>query len=240
MRRPSVWAMAFLLSIHGRASTAQAQGTAPGAVIAPTNNLVAEGIPPIPAALAENARSLHRAAAAALLDWHPTRRRNPVADALCRHQPGAPVGCPAPIAGNSRSSPTGLTRPRTIRDRRVVCFWQGPGGGEFFQFFRYDLGDGKSHRLTDGKSRNTACPLVALRHAVCLWLHAPHQGRRRLLRHRPLADPNTDRLLAKNEGGGWAAVVVARRQTRGGHRVHLDQRELSVVGRRGQREKRPC
>src|SRR2546427_1449695 len=44
------------------------------AAIAPGDNLVTDGIPPIPAGIAEVARRYGEFRAAAFWDWHPTRR----------------------------------------------------------------------------------------------------------------------------------------------------------------------
>src|ERR1700679_3457964 len=44
------------------------------AVVAPNENLVVEGIPPIPASLAERADRYTNFRAATVASWHPTRR----------------------------------------------------------------------------------------------------------------------------------------------------------------------
>src|SRR5436189_172752 len=43
-------------------------------VVAPTDNLVTDGLPPVPAAIAEAARPYSEFRAAGFWDWHPTRR----------------------------------------------------------------------------------------------------------------------------------------------------------------------
>lgn len=43
-------------------------------VIAPTENLVADGIPPIPAAIAETVRRYTESRSAGFVEWHPVRR----------------------------------------------------------------------------------------------------------------------------------------------------------------------
>ena len=48
--------------------------SAQGPVVAPTPNLVADGIPPIPASLADDVRRYTESRPANLADWHPTRR----------------------------------------------------------------------------------------------------------------------------------------------------------------------
>ena len=54
-----------------------AGGAAPQAqnkAIAPTENLVVDGIPPIPASLADDVRRYTESRPANFADWHPTRR----------------------------------------------------------------------------------------------------------------------------------------------------------------------
>jgi hypothetical protein len=50
------------------------QGSAQDAVIAPTENLVVEGVPKIPASLVETAGRYGSYRFAVVSDWHPTRR----------------------------------------------------------------------------------------------------------------------------------------------------------------------
>ena len=51
-----------------------AWGQQGGAVVAPGDNLVVEGVPPIPASLAEEVRRYTEFRSATLGSWHPTRR----------------------------------------------------------------------------------------------------------------------------------------------------------------------
>jgi len=60
----------ILFSAFYAAATLGAQAP----VIAPTPNLVADGIPPIPASIAADVRRYTESRAANLVDWHPTRR----------------------------------------------------------------------------------------------------------------------------------------------------------------------
>src|SRR5438477_4065883 len=62
-----IFAAALLL-----VSTALAQNGGP--VVAPGDNLVVEGVPPIPASLAEEVRRYTEFRTAALASWHPVRR----------------------------------------------------------------------------------------------------------------------------------------------------------------------
>src|SRR5207248_307366 len=63
-----VWLAAVLLA------ASLSVGQASNAVIKPSDNLVVEGIPPIPLAIAEHANRYTEVREAAFYDWHPTQR----------------------------------------------------------------------------------------------------------------------------------------------------------------------
>src|SRR3989475_629032 len=67
MRRP-FYALLALMAIAPAPARPQAADVAPG------DNLVTKGIPPIPGAIAEEARRYSQLRTAAFWDWHPTRR----------------------------------------------------------------------------------------------------------------------------------------------------------------------
>ena len=74
----------------------QAPASSPADVIVPNENLVADGIPPIPASLAEEVRRYSEFRSASLADWHPTRREMLIvtrfAEAPQMHRVAAPGG----------------------------------------------------------------------------------------------------------------------------------------------------
>ncbi|HYP53705.1 MAG TPA: hypothetical protein VEQ42_09200, partial [Pyrinomonadaceae bacterium] len=79
------------------------------------------------------------------------------------------------------------------------------GGGEFFQFYRYDVGSGESTLLTDGKSRNTGGAYSG----DGQWLaygSTRRNGRDVDLYVMNPSDPQTNRMVLQNEGGGWGAA----------------------------------
>ena len=171
--------------------------------IAPGENLVVEGVPPIQAALAETAGQYTENREAFQTDWHPTRREMIIGtrfgNTYQAHVVAMPQGArrqltffPEPVYGGTFHPKGG----------DYVLYTKDVGGGEWFQFFRYDLGIGKSTLLTDGKSRNTSprwstggnrIAYVSTRRNsqdTDLWVMDP-------------SDRNTDRMLLQLSGGGW-------------------------------------
>ena len=171
-------------------------------------NLVVEGIPPIPAALKRDASRYMEFRTAAFVAWHPVRREMLIgtrfSDTLQLHIVAQPGGArrqvtfsPEPVAG-------GQFEPR---QGRFVVFSQDVGGGEFYQLLRLDLADGRTTLLTDGRSRNGNARFSR----DGRWLF--HNSTRRNGRDTDVwrvdpRDPGSARSLLEVSGGGWAVLDV--------------------------------
>src|SRR5207244_3093561 len=116
-------------------------------VVTPNDNLVTDGLPPVPAAIAAAARPYSEFRSAAFWDWHPTRREMIIGtrfgDAPQLHRVRSPGGdrtqltfFPDPVSGASYQ-PT---------DGRYIVFTKDVGGAEFFQRYRYDVARGEKTR----------------------------------------------------------------------------------------------
>jgi dipeptidyl aminopeptidase/acylaminoacyl peptidase len=193
MRGIVVVAVAFF------STTALAQ---PG-VIAPGDNLVVEGVPPITTALAEEVGRYTEFRAASFQSWHPTRRELLIstrfADTTQVHQVKFPGGARTQLTF-FRDSVKGASFPP--KGGGFFVFAKDAGGSEFDQNYRFDVATGKITLLTDGKSKNG--------HGV--WSSAgtrlAYSSTRRTGKDNDLhvvdpADPSSDRLLARLDGGGW-------------------------------------
>lgn len=124
--------------------------------IVPNENLVAEGIPKIPASVADTVGRYSEYRTGTFASWHPTKREMLIetrfADTTQVHQVKFPGGArtqltffPDRIAG-AIYQPVG---------GESFLFLKDIGGGEFFQLYRYDFATDDITLLTDGKSRNT-------------------------------------------------------------------------------------
>ena len=171
--------------------------------LTPGPNLTVEGVPPIPSALAEALRRYTESRAALFADWHPARRemliRTRFADTAQVHSVAFPGGDRqqqtffADTVGGASYDPTGGA---------FFVFSKDSGGNEFAQNYRLDLTDGQITRLTDGASKNS----------LGVWSHAggkmAYTSTRRTGKDVDFyvldpRDPQSDRLLATLEGGGW-------------------------------------
>ena len=172
--------------------------------VAPNENLVVEGVPKIPKAIAENVERYNNYRTATFASWHPTRREILISTRFA----DVPEIHSVKMPGGDRSQLTFYPDP--VRNAlyeptkgESFVFTKDVGGGEFYQLYRYDVGSGQITLLSDGKSRNTS-PVWShdgqhvaygstrrTGNDVDLYLVDPH-------------DAKTDRLLAKLDELGLA------------------------------------
>jgi dipeptidyl aminopeptidase/acylaminoacyl peptidase len=170
----------------------------------PNENLVAEGIPKIPASIAESAGRYGEFRTADFLSWHPTRREMLIntrfADVPQLHLVKFPGGARTQLTFFPDRVGGALYEP--VHGESFI-FSKDVGGGEFFQLYRFDLASGAITLLTDGKSRNTD-PRWSYQgdriaygstkrsgNDVDIWILNP-------------SDPASARMVTQNQGGGWS------------------------------------
>lgn len=176
------------------------------AEIVPGDNLVVEGIPKIPASLAEAVGRYTEFRRAAFLSWHPIKRamliRTRFSETPQIHEVSAPGGDRRQLTFFADAVHEAAYPPK---EGGGFVFSRDSGGNESFQFYRYDLGTGAGTLLTDGKSRNS----------YAVWSNGgdrmAYSSTRRNGKDVDLytiapADPTTDRALARLEGSGWRVL----------------------------------
>jgi dipeptidyl aminopeptidase/acylaminoacyl peptidase len=172
-------------------------------VIKPGDNLVTDGIPPVPAELAENVGRYTEFRFAGLTSWHPTRREMLIKTRFGQssqvHRVRMPGGArfqltfyPDSVSGASYEPAKG----------EYFVFGKGSGGNERFQLYRYDFATGDATLLTDGKSRNNRGPWATAGGRMAytstrrnnrdfdIWVMNP-------------TDPKSDKLLLQVEGAWY-------------------------------------
>jgi dipeptidyl aminopeptidase/acylaminoacyl peptidase len=177
----------------------------PGA-IAQESGLVADGIPPITEAVRTSAAPYMEFRTAAFLGWHPQRKEMLVAtrfaDTPQLHAVRFPAGArrqltflPEPIRGGGWQPKSGQS----------IVFVQDAGGGENYQFFRFDPVNGRTTRLTDGKSRHTG---LRWAHDGSRFAYASTQrtGKDTDLWIMDPDEPGKARLACELSGGGWGVT----------------------------------
>ena len=184
------------------------------------DNLVVEGIPPIPISLKRDASRYLEFRTAVFAAWHPVRREMLIgtrfAETLQLHAVAQPGGARRQLTFSAEPVAGGQFEPR---QGRFIVFSQDVGGGEFYQLHRLDLADGRTTLLTDGRSRNGNARFSK----DGRWLF--HNSTRRngrdtdVWRMDPLR-PESAEMVLQVSGGGWAVLDVLE----DGSRVLLQNR----------------
>jgi dipeptidyl aminopeptidase/acylaminoacyl peptidase len=179
---------------------------ADGPSIAPGDNLVVEGVPAIPATLAEDVRRYTEFRSAGLASWHPVRREMLIGtrfgDTPQIHLVKMPGGARTQLTFFPERAVGAQFRPK-VGDYFV--FSKDVGGSEFYQLYRYDMSSGDVTLLTDGKSRNVG-PVWSEGGGLLAYNSTRRNGRDLDIYLINPADPKSDRMLLQLEGGGWGAL----------------------------------
>ena len=188
----------FALLLAATVAIAQPAGVVPG------DNLVLDGIPPIPAAIAESVGRYTEARAAALASWHPSRREMLISTRFGDTNQVHWVKLP----GGARKQMTffpervgGSTFPRHADGYFV--FTRDVGGNEFSQVFRFDVASGDVTLVSDGgRSQNSLGPFSHKGDRMAYGSTRRNGADRDIYVVDP-ADPRTDRRVLEVRGGGW-------------------------------------
>ncbi|MDQ5846076.1 MAG: S9 family peptidase, partial [Acidobacteriota bacterium] len=171
--------------------------------IVPTDNLVVEGLPAIPASLADGVGRYTEFRGASISSWHPTRREMLISTRFGEtnqvHLLKMPGGARTQLTFSRERAGGASYRPKT---GEFFIFNRDVGGNEFFQYYRYDRADGTTTLLTDGKSRNTGWNWSNAGDRA-VYMSTRRNGKDTDLYIINPSDPKSDRLLLQLEGGGW-------------------------------------
>ena len=193
----------FILTICSAIVFAQSAPPASTAVIKPNENLVAEGIPPIPVSIAEQAGRYTEVRSAFLGSWNPRQREMLI---LTRFGDTNQVHL-VKMPGGARSQLTFF--PDRVSGAHFeptkgnyFIFGKDIGGGEWFQLYRYDMASGDITLLTDGKSRNLDS-LFSHAGDRLVYTSTRRTGKDTDVWIMDPLDPKSDRMLLQLQGGGW-------------------------------------
>jgi dipeptidyl aminopeptidase/acylaminoacyl peptidase len=171
--------------------------------LTPPDSLALDGVPPIPAKVAEQVGRYTESRAAGFLDWHPERSEMLI---LTRFGDTNQV--------HLVTQPGGARTQMTFFDDRIndasfdpkagafFLFSKSAGGNEFNQNYRYDFATGDVTILTDGKSRNSS-PVWSHEGTRVAYTSTRRNGADTDIYLQSPREPASDRLLAQVEGGGW-------------------------------------
>ena len=169
--------------------------------LTPGDNLVIDGVPPIPGDLPEQVGRYTESRAATFQDWHPTRAEMLITtrfgDTNQIHQITQPGGARTQLTFFPDRVESGSFEP-TKGD--YFIFHKGTVGAEFFQNYRYDFATGAITLLTDGKSRNSS-PTWSNKGDRVAYSSTRRNGTDTDIYVEAPTDPKSDHLIAEVKGG---------------------------------------
>jgi dipeptidyl aminopeptidase/acylaminoacyl peptidase len=173
------------------------------AEIVPNENLVTEGIPKIPASLAEAVERYTNFRGASLDSWDPVKREMLIstrfADTAQIHLVKMPGGARTQLTFYPDSVSSAQYSPLSGNS---FVFSKDIGGNEFFQIYRFENASGDVTLLTDGKSRNVA-PAWSYDGQKLTYGSTRRNGNDVDLYVVEPANSKSDRMLTQLQGGGW-------------------------------------
>jgi dipeptidyl aminopeptidase/acylaminoacyl peptidase len=197
----SVAAFGLALAMAAPAADAQAPE------ILPNENLVVDGIPRLPAVLAEKAGRYTESRSAGFLSWHPTRREMLIStrfgDTNQVHRVKMPGGARTQMTFYADRVGSASYAPETGDS---FVFSKDTGGGEFFQLFRFDLGSGEAVLLTNGGRSQNGLDAWSRAGDRIAYDTTRRNGKDRDIWIMKPADPASGRMVLQGEGGGWEAL----------------------------------
>lgn len=173
----------------------------------PSDNLVVEGIPKIPASLTEDVSRYTKGRAAEILSWHPVKREMLIVTFFGNtpqvHQVKSPGAARTQLTFYDDKVGSGVSyQPKR---GNYFVFSKDTGGDQNYQNYRHDFSTGAITLLTDGKSKNSPGA----------WSHAGdrqvYSSTRRTGKDVDFyvidpSNPQSNRMLAPLEGGGWSPL----------------------------------
>jgi dipeptidyl aminopeptidase/acylaminoacyl peptidase len=185
-------------------ASAIAQNAAPNepAIVRPGENLVVENIPPIPAAVAQKANQYGEVRTANFLDWEPTRREMLISTRFADVPQVHAVKMPGGARTQLTFFPDRITGAQYGPSGSYFIFSKDIGGGEWFQYYRYDLSNGNITLLTDGKSRNQGARFAHHDNRLA-YTSTRRTGQDTDIWVMDATDPKTDHMVLQLQGGGW-------------------------------------
>jgi dipeptidyl aminopeptidase/acylaminoacyl peptidase len=198
MNRTALLASLLLIPL-----SALAAEPAPKPPLTPGDNLVVDGVPPIPGDLPDQVGRYTESRAAGFQDWHPTRAEMLITtrfgDTNQLHQVTQPGGARTQLTFFPDRVDGGKFEPNK---GEYFVFSKGAGGNEFNQNYRYDFASGEITLLTDGKSRNSG-PTWSNKGDRIVYTSTRRNGADTDIYIESPTDPKSDKMLAEVKGGGW-------------------------------------
>ena len=179
--------------------------------ITPGSNLIIEGMPAIPASIAESVKRYSESRSAGFCTWHPVKREMIIATRFGNvaqlHQVRIPMG--------DRKQITFFDEPVTFATYEpskgdYFLFTRDAGGNEFRQIYRYDVKDGNIQLLTDGKRSQNGGITWSNKNKWFAYGSTKRNGADRDIYMMDPTNPASDKMILQVSGGGWGVLDCSR------------------------------
>lgn len=171
------------------------------------DNLVTDGIPPLPVSLVSEVKNYTEARGASMVAWHPLKKEMLISTRFANSNQLHYVKMP----GGDRKQITFFDEPigsATFEPIRgdYFLFLKDNGGNEFSQIYRYDLSTKKSVLLTDGKRSQNGGIKWNNKGDKIAYASTKRNGKDRDIYIMNPLDSSSEIKAAENGGGGWGLV----------------------------------
>jgi len=207
-RRSYGWLLAALAALApALAAEAQAAEAAAPATLQPPANLRADGIPGIPASIAESVGAYTEFRTASLAGWHPSRREALIltrfGDTNQVHEVRTPGGARRQLTFFPERI-TNASWPR--RSGEYFVFTKDRGGDEFWQIYRTDVATGSTTLVSDGGRTQNQLGPWSHRGDRLAFSSTRRNGVDRDIYVMDPRDPASARRVLELKGGGWGPL----------------------------------
>jgi dipeptidyl aminopeptidase/acylaminoacyl peptidase len=177
------------------------------AIVTPADNLVVDGVPPIPRSMVADVRRYTESRAAGLSDWHPLRREMLISTRFGNtnqvHRLAAPLGARRQLTFFDEPVANASYEPR---QGSYFLFTRDVGGNEFGQLYRYDLATGAVTLLSDGGRSQNGGVEWSTRGDRIAYGSTRRNGADRDIYVMDPVNPAAGRMLLEVKGGGWGVA----------------------------------
>ena len=170
----------------------------------PTENLIVEGLSPIPTSLVKELNVYTNVRSSGFSEWHPKKKELIMSTRFGNtnqlHYLKMPMGARTQITFFDEPVGGATFEPN---EGKYFIFSRDAGGNEFAQLYRYDLVDGKITLLSDGGRSQNGGMNWSTKGDKLLYGSTRRNGADRDVYLMDPLQPQKDKLVLELAGGGW-------------------------------------
>ena len=171
--------------------------------VVPADNIIAEGIPKIPASLRTAVNRYRAFYPSSLLGWDPVKRAVIISKYQVSSLQAARVMTPLEFPAFITRLPAGIRYVFFHPGGKFFIYLRDVDGNEVYQIYRYDIDTHTSTLVTDGQSRNYY-PTWSNSGQWLLYSSTRRNGKDMDVYVVNPLDPGSNRLVAKLDGTDWS------------------------------------